>query len=336
MTTYIKCVCSQCSITFERHRKQFYKLKRTSNVFCNKKCSSLFRANSKIYQCSQCGQNTKPIVPSQISETGNVFCNHSCSATYHNTHKTKGYRRSKLEIWLEEELRQKYTVLDLYCNKIDSINAELDIHFPKLRIAFELNGIFHYKPIYGHKKLLQTQTTDNKKLQLCLNNNIELHILDVSKIKHLTQQIKNNYLNLISTMVDNKITTYTDLGFDIKSLDPMRGRTNPPPPKKEKQITYQTSKHLETAMLWQSQIDNENITQADIARREGFSRVYVMRILRLQYLPEDIKDTLLKRTCGQVNLGRMLDLAYEYKQKATPSDSNDLSLTQVNSLPRSP
>ena len=82
------------------------------------------------------------------SKSGHLFCNHSCAATYNITHKTVGTRRSKLEVWLESQLRELYPNLTLLPNDKTAINSELDFYFPELKLAFELNGIFHYEPIY--------------------------------------------------------------------------------------------------------------------------------------------------------------------------------------------
>ena len=85
--------------------------------------------------------------------TKNNFCSRSCSATFNNKNKTYGTRRSKLEVFLEKELIKLYPDLLFHFNRKDTINSELDIYIPSLKLAFELNGIFHYEPIYGDNKL---------------------------------------------------------------------------------------------------------------------------------------------------------------------------------------
>ena len=93
----------------------------------------------------QCVQCSKSMIrkPSDINATNN-FCSLSCAATHRNLHKTKGIRRSKLEAWLETQLCKSYPNLEIHFNKKDTINSELDIYIPSLKLAFELNGIFHY------------------------------------------------------------------------------------------------------------------------------------------------------------------------------------------------
>lgn len=61
--------------------------------------------------CTQCAKLIK-IQLTQLKhksrKTSNCFCSQSCAATYNNTHKTVGIRRSKLEIYLEEQLPKLY------------------------------------------------------------------------------------------------------------------------------------------------------------------------------------------------------------------------------------
>jgi len=91
----------------------------------------------------------------QFKKTNNHFCSRSCAATYNNTHKNTGTKISKLEIWLQTKLTEQYPNLEIHYNRKDTINSELDIYIPSLKLAFELNGIFHYEPIYAEDKLNQ-------------------------------------------------------------------------------------------------------------------------------------------------------------------------------------
>lgn len=59
----------------------------------------------------------------------------------------------------------------------------MDIYIPVLSLAFELNGIFHYEPIYGEGKLLSIQNNDDRKFQACLEHDIELCIINSSEQK---------------------------------------------------------------------------------------------------------------------------------------------------------
>jgi len=157
-------------------------------------------------QCKQCNKKfTRQ--PSQIkqSRSGNQFCCQSCAATYNNTHKTTGTRRSKLEKYLEEQLTQLYPNLEIHFNRKDAINSELDIYIPSLSLAFELNGIYHYEPIHGQEKLAQIQNNDNRKFQACLENNIELCIIDSSKLVYFKPKNAQKYLDIITNIINKQV-----------------------------------------------------------------------------------------------------------------------------------
>ena len=98
-----------------------------------------------------------------------------------------------------------YPSLEFHFNRKDTIYAELDIYLPTLNLAFELNGIFHYEPIFGDKKLQSTQTNDKRKFQACLEHNIELCIIDVSKEKYFKEHISKKYLDIITNIIESKL-----------------------------------------------------------------------------------------------------------------------------------
>ncbi len=138
----------------------------------------------------------------------NNFCSQSCAAIYNQSHKTHGYRRSKLEIWLEVELNKLYPSLEIHFNRKDAINSELDIYIPSLKLAFELNGIFHYEPIYGEEQLKKIKNNDTRKYQACLERGIELCIIDTSKIKYFKESTSKPILDIISKIINDKIKFY--------------------------------------------------------------------------------------------------------------------------------
>jgi len=73
-------------------------------------------------------------------------------------------------------------------------------------LAFELNGIFHYEPIYGQNKLNQIQNNDNRKFQACLENNIELCIIDTSSQTYFKPKTAQKFLDIITNLINNKIS----------------------------------------------------------------------------------------------------------------------------------
>ena len=62
----------------------------------------------------------------------------------------------------------KPELLILYSDK-SAIESELDIYLPSLKLAIEIQGIFHYKPIFifGDLKLKQIQDNDLNKKLIC-------------------------------------------------------------------------------------------------------------------------------------------------------------------------
>lgn len=201
----LPCQCYTCN-------KIFYKLKRViqrtirkqkgfSAKYCSKECSGLQQQTKQKLSCTNCKKIfTKTL--SEIKKTKNHFCSSSCSAKYNNVHKTYGTRRSKLEIYLEEQLANTYPSLHIDFNKKDTINSELDIYIPSLKLAFELNGIFHYEPIYGSEKLNQIQNNDQRKFQACAENNISLCIIDSSSMKNFKQDKANKFLEIIISIIN--------------------------------------------------------------------------------------------------------------------------------------
>jgi hypothetical protein len=108
-------------------------------------------------------------------------------------------------VWLENQLLSTYPNLDIVYNGKETINSELDIYIPSLKLAFELNGIFHYEPIYGQDKLSATQNNDCRKFQACLEQGIEMVIMDVSSLKYFKPQNAEKYLNIIKKILDTKL-----------------------------------------------------------------------------------------------------------------------------------
>lgn len=63
-------------------------------------------------------------------------------------------------------LKKTYPQLTIKEQDRDLLNPyELDITIPELEIAVEWNGIFHYKPIGGKKRLRKTKAKDRMKIQ---------------------------------------------------------------------------------------------------------------------------------------------------------------------------
>lgn len=195
--------CSCCGNLFLKHKRDFIKSVRLNRnyITCSKTCKNKMQTTSKELKCKQCGKIISRQI-SQINKTKYSFCSQSCSASYINAHKTTGCNRSKLEIWLENQLKLIYPNLQILFNDITAIKSELDIYIPSLKLAFELNGIFHYEPIFGDDKLSKTQNTDQMKFKLCQENNISLCVIDTSHEKYFKTEKSQKYLNIITNIIN--------------------------------------------------------------------------------------------------------------------------------------
>jgi hypothetical protein len=207
-TDLIPCECLSCNSIFYRAKKLItheIKHQRGRNKFCDQKCvhSSQKSGDNDSVVCENCG-NIFIKNPYNIRHSPHHFCTKSCAVTYNNTHKTTGYRRSKLEKYLEAQLTILYQNLEIHYNQKNAINSELDIYIPSLKLAFELNGIFHYEPIYGADKLTQIQNNDTRKFQACIEQGIELCIIDASGLGYFKPERAKKYLDIISNIIKSK------------------------------------------------------------------------------------------------------------------------------------
>lgn len=200
--------CEQCSKTFlieKKFIKSVLKRKLNHYRYCSIACKSVALCACVTSKCGTCNTEVyRERKEMKKSKSQLAFCNRSCAAKYNNTHKTTGTRRSKLEIWLEEQLTILYPNLHIDYNKTSAIDSELDIYIPSLKLAVELNGIFHYEPIYGPEKLASIKNNDNRKFQACLERNIELAIIDTSMQNYFKSKSSQKYLEIICNLIDKK------------------------------------------------------------------------------------------------------------------------------------
>lgn len=200
-------VCEACGKAIKRSRLDIQKKQHQGfeNITCGGTCSQTLMDRSQsvfMRPCASCGKQVRrTLSATKRCKSDRVFCNRSCSTRYNNCHKNHGTRRSKLEAWIESELVKLYPSLEFHFNQKDAINSELDIYVPSLKLAFELNGIYHYEPIHGAEKLATIQNNDSRKLQACVERGISFCTIDTSASKSFKPERDRKYLDIICMVV---------------------------------------------------------------------------------------------------------------------------------------
>ncbi|MDQ3712500.1 MAG: hypothetical protein M3388_09805 [Acidobacteriota bacterium] len=205
--------CQNCSKQTAKLNYRYNEAIRNGwNFFCSRKCRYAYQGKGIELFCAWCSEFIKK-TPAQIRQTKtNVFCSKSCAAYYNNRHKHTGTRRSKLECYLEQQLKLNFPALDFSCNANKPIGLELDFYFPELLLAIELNGILHYQPIYGSEKLNRIQELDKLKADRCAQAEIRLCVIDNSNEPHFTQKVREKNWEIVKELVtsEKKRAGYTN------------------------------------------------------------------------------------------------------------------------------
>jgi len=206
------CECYYCHNPYQIIKKIITSNLNGSKVnkikFCSHTCQGKSETKKLTIDCSNCKTKIEKY-PFEFrnSKSKNVFCSRSCSATFNNKNKSHGSKRSKLEAYIEQQLLLLYPNLEFHFNQKSAINSELDIYIPSLSLAFELNGIFHYEPIFGSKKLGQIQTNDISKSKACYDTKIDLCIIDTSAQKYVKESTSKKYLDIITNIINERLLT---------------------------------------------------------------------------------------------------------------------------------
>lgn len=195
--------CSCC-------KKEFYKrpslIKKHKTHCCSRKCTRKINDPRKgkgqkafilVGPCVYCDKLVKRKVR---SKNGFIFCNKSCAAKHNNKYKKP--HRSIAEFFVERCLQIDYPTLTCLFNSKDIIGLELDIYIPVLKLAIEINGIFHYRPIYGEKILRRNQKNDKIKQERCHQIGIKLIQIDATKMDHPCKNGLDILYELIKQSVD--------------------------------------------------------------------------------------------------------------------------------------
>lgn len=204
----IPLTCNYCLSLFYLPKNRLLSIMKDSNpkntgTFCSHKCAALSTRRRTQLTCITCNALFIRLT-CQINKSNN-FCSKSCAATYNNQHKAYGTRRSKLEAYLETQIKEYYPDLPCLFNTKEAIGSELDFYFPTLKLAVELNGIFHYEPIYGTDKLDRIQDNDSQKAIRCYELGIEFCSIDASTYSNLTKVVKDKYWSILNVVLHKVI-----------------------------------------------------------------------------------------------------------------------------------
>jgi hypothetical protein len=180
--------CKFCKKVFKSTKNQAQAvLAGSKNIkldFCSRDCKSGYKSLvSRInFNCRECKKPSSS-VPSIFYKSKNHFCSHRCSALFSNRNRKSGNTRSKPEIYLYSLLKEEFKNLEIISNERHLLPSklEIDIYFPSLPLAIELNGPVHYINIWGKLKLIQSK--DYKKQMELEELNIPLIIINISHIK---------------------------------------------------------------------------------------------------------------------------------------------------------
>lgn len=204
----LPCECYNCHLTFTITKKRISDVLNPNLVdkgmFCSTKCSQEYQKTKIEVNCHHC-KNTIMKHEVMVNKNKFSFCSNSCRTKYYNQHKTWGSNRSKLECWIAEQLTIKYNNLPIIYNDTKTIGSELDIYIPSLNLAFEINGIFHYEPIFGVDKLNRTIKNDNNKFKVCHDKGISLCVINTSKETYFKPTKSQKYLDIITEIINNNI-----------------------------------------------------------------------------------------------------------------------------------
>lgn len=203
--------CLKCGDTFYRLKTWVVTSLNNSTdkmKYCGKNCFNQNRTTQIQFNCDNCGKATSR-KRSHFSAQSHHFCSKKCYGIYASSHRKESPRRSKLELWLETELKLNYSNLNIKFNDYEAANCELDIYIPSLKLAFELNGKVHYEPIFGQETLNRIKNNDSRKFQACLERGMELCIIDSRSMKYFKEQNAKEFLSIIIAIIDQKIINLT-------------------------------------------------------------------------------------------------------------------------------
>jgi len=117
--------------------------------------------------------------------------------------------RSQAESQTINLLRFQFKKLTILPNDKTAIGKELDLYLPEFKVAIEIDGITHWKPIFGEETLQRTIKADQRKDLLCEQAGIKLIRIKLPEKSgdtyiYLKEDIKDRVVPEIRTWLNNK------------------------------------------------------------------------------------------------------------------------------------
>ncbi len=158
-------------------------LKDRKNLFCSIECHDVFQNCKTKVKCEKCGKKIWKS-PSAMKER-HYFCSMKCFSKY-------GFAESFVETEFENLIKPLKIVYQrndrsvLYGCAKNGGGLELDFYFPEIKFAVEVNGVCHYKPIYGEDALAGQKVRDRNKRRACKRRGIILRVVKPGNCKRET------------------------------------------------------------------------------------------------------------------------------------------------------
>lgn len=233
----INLTCPVCGINFHKTPSDLCK---SGNSFCSRACYHKNRSlvakrksetkrtdvktlkikNLELPQEFPCGNCGKKLFRTRCaiakSKSGLFFCSKSCRMVHFNLNAKRTYpkRKSYAETFLASIIRESFPLLTVRENDRTVLDSrlELDIWMPEKRLAIELNGPFHYFPIFGQDRLDRVQKRDESRLIELRQKNIGFMTLDISML-----QTKKKTEAFLTEIFETKIRPILETGAEVES-----------------------------------------------------------------------------------------------------------------------
>lgn len=178
--------CLTCGQTFMASAKQVNNLFTSTGKdkltlkYCSRACRDKGTQDRVTVTCANCGKKIER-QRYELDVKDLFFCDNHCYHEYIKTHPIapNGNSVSKLERLIRYSLQLLLPNEKVeYNNRTILDGLELDIYYPNIRVAIEINGLWHYVPIKKNQNLQLIQEHDMLKKNRSNEKNIKLYVVE--------------------------------------------------------------------------------------------------------------------------------------------------------------